>query len=243
MTEMFAYCPNLESLDLSGWDTSNVTDMECIFRCGQDSEGFNKSSLASLDLSGWDTSKVTSFEGLFYGCSELTVLDLSSFETTYGIPTSDGSMQTYLWNMSYVFYGCESLHTIYVDPSRWTLNPYKGGDTFKLCYQLVGGNGTAYWPNENAGCEYACVDESGSPGYFTDIAQKTGASALSLDDTSAAEDEESDGTTVESGSQDTAAAESAADSTAEAILPVAQTKEESESETEPDADDPDSEEE
>lgn len=242
MSYMFDSCPYLESLDLSGWDTSNVTDMSYMFRCGYDSNGETFSYLESLNLSGWDTSKNKTFEGMFYGCYDLRELDLSSFETTWGIPTSDGSTMTYLYSIEKMFYECSGLGTIYVDPSRWTDSGVKGGAVFAYCYSLKGGNGSI-WTAGNSGWEYARVDEPGSPGYFTDIAAKTGASALSLDDASAAEDEESDGTTAESGSKDTAAAESAADSTAEAILPVAQTKEESESETEPDADDPEAEEE
>lgn len=242
MSYMFDSCPYLESLDLSGWDTSNVTDMSYMFRCGYDSNGETFSHLESLNLSGWDTSKNRTFEGMFYGCYNLRELDLSSFETTWGIPTSDGSTMTYLYSIEQMFYECSGLGTIYVDPSRWTDSGVKGGAVFAYCYSLTGGNGSI-WTAGNSGWEYARVDEPGSPGYFTDIAAKTGASALSLDDASAAEDEESDGTTAESGSKDTAAAESAADSTAEAILPVAQTKEESESETEPDADDPEAEEE
>ena len=42
------------SLDLSGWDTSNVTDMGYLFQ--------DCSSLTSLDLSSWDTRKVTNID-------------------------------------------------------------------------------------------------------------------------------------------------------------------------------------
>ena len=40
------------------------------------------SKLTSLDLSGFDTSAVTDMVWMFYGCSELTSIDLSSFDTT-----------------------------------------------------------------------------------------------------------------------------------------------------------------
>jgi surface protein len=47
---MFSRCESLISLDLSGFNTSNVTDMTWMFeRC---------SSLQSLDLSSFDTRKV-----------------------------------------------------------------------------------------------------------------------------------------------------------------------------------------
>ena len=50
--QMFGGLSNLYSIDLSGFDTSNVTDM-CGMFCGC-------RSLISLDLSGFDTSNVTS---------------------------------------------------------------------------------------------------------------------------------------------------------------------------------------
>ena len=67
-SHMFADCSSLESVDLSGLDTSNVTGMPKIF------EGC--SSLQSLDISGWDISKVTRMESMFSGCSSLTSLKL-----------------------------------------------------------------------------------------------------------------------------------------------------------------------
>ena len=68
MSCMFDGCSSLESLDLSGFDTSNVTDMFNMF------DGC--SSLESLDLSGFDTSNVTDMSKMFYGCSSLESLDL-----------------------------------------------------------------------------------------------------------------------------------------------------------------------
>ena len=65
---------NLEELDLSRFDTSNVTNMGYMFR------GCN--SLTNLDLSSFDTSNVTLMYGMFINCSSLTNLDLSSFDTS-----------------------------------------------------------------------------------------------------------------------------------------------------------------
>ena len=53
-------CSGLTSLDLSGWNTSNVTNMGYMFS--------GCTSLTSLDLSGWDTSKVTFSTSMFDGC-------------------------------------------------------------------------------------------------------------------------------------------------------------------------------
>ena len=46
--------------DLSGWDTSSVTDMKNMF---DEASSFNG------DLSGWDTSSVTDMSNMFYGAS------------------------------------------------------------------------------------------------------------------------------------------------------------------------------
>lgn len=71
---LFCRCSSLRSLDLSGFDTSKVTDMSIMFA--------SCASLTHLDLSGFDTSKVTSMELMFANCTSLTSLDLSSFDTS-----------------------------------------------------------------------------------------------------------------------------------------------------------------
>jgi surface protein len=40
------------------------------------------SSLSSLDLSGFDTYSVTDMGSMFFGCSSLVSLDLSGFDTS-----------------------------------------------------------------------------------------------------------------------------------------------------------------
>ena len=71
---MFAYLTNVESLDLTNLDTSNITNMSSMF------QGSN--SLKEIKLSNFDTSNVTSMQNMFNGCSSLTNLDLSSFDTS-----------------------------------------------------------------------------------------------------------------------------------------------------------------
>ena len=60
MNWMFSYCKNLKSLDLSGWDTSNVKDMSGMF--------YDCKRLKSLNLSGWDTSNVYDMIYMFDYC-------------------------------------------------------------------------------------------------------------------------------------------------------------------------------
>ena len=79
----------LTKIDLSGWDTSNVTDMNRMFK--------DCSSLTSLDVSNFNTSKVTNMNNMFYNCSSLTSLDVSNFNTSN------------VTDMGYMFYNCSSL--------------------------------------------------------------------------------------------------------------------------------------
>jgi len=88
----FEYKSNLLTLDLKGFDTSKVTNMDCMFAWCD--------SLTTLDLSHFDTSKVTSMSGMFSECSSLTNLDLSSFDTLQ------------VTNMSGMFSICSSLKTL-----------------------------------------------------------------------------------------------------------------------------------
>ena len=80
------------SIDLSNFNTSNVTDMHYMFS--------DCSSLTSLDLSSFDTSNVINIKSMFRGCSSLTGLDLSSFNTTN------------VTNMASLFNSCSSLTSL-----------------------------------------------------------------------------------------------------------------------------------
>ena len=61
-------------LDLSNFDTSNVTNMYYMF--------FDISNLTTLNLSSFDTSNVTNMRYMFSGMSNLTTLNLSNFDTS-----------------------------------------------------------------------------------------------------------------------------------------------------------------
>lgn len=92
MQYLFSSCQSLESLDLSGFNTENVTSMVSMFsQC---------SSLRSLDLSSFNTSKVIGMNLMFYNCTNLESIDLSSFETEN------------LQQMSHMFYSCTKLETL-----------------------------------------------------------------------------------------------------------------------------------
>ena len=74
MNDMFDDCRSLTTLDVSKWDTSNVTDMNDMFRLCN--------NLTALDVSKWNTSKVTDMSGMFTVCAELTTLDVSKWNTS-----------------------------------------------------------------------------------------------------------------------------------------------------------------
>ena len=74
MHRMFATCNALKSLSISNFDTSKVSIMGGMFK--------GCKALESLDLSSFDTSKVTSMNEMFQDCSSLASLDLSSFDSS-----------------------------------------------------------------------------------------------------------------------------------------------------------------
>ena len=92
MSNMFYGCSSLTSLNLSNFNTSNVTNMLGMF--------FLCSSLSSLNLSNFNTSHVTNMNLMFYNCSSLSSLNLSNFNTSH------------VTNMELMFYGCSSLKSL-----------------------------------------------------------------------------------------------------------------------------------
>ncbi|MEO1772052.1 InlB B-repeat-containing protein [Candidatus Enterococcus ferrettii] len=74
MKAMFYKCGNLTTLDLSILDTSQVTTMFGMF--------LDCSSLTNVNLENVDTSKVKDMENMFSGCSSLSSLELSSLDTS-----------------------------------------------------------------------------------------------------------------------------------------------------------------
>lgn len=153
MGSMFWNCTSLASLDLSGFNTGNVTEMYSMFS--------NCTSLASLDLSGFNTGNVTGMQCMFKNCSSLTSLDLSSFDTRKveytGWPDEDDGM----------FWGCESLSTIYAG-ALWNMESVlESNSMFEGCTSLVGGQGTAYDAG-HTDAAYARIDGGAeAPGYLT----------------------------------------------------------------------------
>lgn len=119
ISAMFAQCSSLQSIDLSGFDTSQVTEMDTVFsdcislrsvKLGNRFKTSNTTTmsimfnncpmLTSLDLSSFDTHNVFRFSGMFASCSSLKNLNISSF-------TGEALQRTEL-----MFATCSSLVTI-----------------------------------------------------------------------------------------------------------------------------------
>lgn len=119
---LFAYCQDLASIQFNDClDTSQVTDMSCMFYCCEsltelDVSSFNTgnvktmssmfsncAALKRLDLSNFDTGKVINMAGLFSGCRRLTYVDLSGFDTSH------------VTDMDCMFLCCEALTTVDIE--------------------------------------------------------------------------------------------------------------------------------
>ena len=114
--------------------------------------------LSGVDLSHFDTFYVKSMAGMFQGCSSVTELDLGNFTTRY-----------FLVDTRYMFKDCLSLKTIKVDPIDWnTYDVTSSTEMFSGCNNLVGGQGTRYNASNPTDKTYSRIDGgTDNPGYLT----------------------------------------------------------------------------
>ena len=115
---MFDNCYELSSLDLSKFNTENVTNMKYMFD--------NCWELSSLDLSNFNTAKVEDMSYMFSDCRKLSSLDLSNFYTAK------------VGDMSYMFSYCSTLTTIYGSDEFVTEEVYNSQNMFLRCKNLKG---------------------------------------------------------------------------------------------------------
>ena len=129
---LFSGCSSLESVDLSGLDTTAARDMSNMFS--------GCSSLKSVDVSGLDTSKVTNFQGMFQSCLSLESLDLSSFDTSKAT------------QMGWMFGSCSGLRSVTLG-DKFT---FEGAGFYRQCelpdYQ--GSDFTGLWEDVATGKVY-----------------------------------------------------------------------------------------
>lgn len=150
MKDMFNHCIT-SKINLSNFDTRNVTDMSRMF--------YYTYRLKDLKLSGLDTSKVTNMSGMFqyagWNGTGLN-LDISSFDTRQ--VTNFNNMFSVMSKTKIIYAGDNFI----INDGVSTANMLSGN------FLLVGGAGTAYDVNHVDG-EYARIDNpaAGKPGYFT----------------------------------------------------------------------------
>ena len=105
----------LTKLDVSGWDTSKVGEMSCMF--------YGCDQLTELDVSNWNTSNVESMYYMFAGCGKLVELDVSEWDTS-AVIFSRG-----------MFCECYSLERL--DVSNWNVEEFRfTDDMFRDCRSL-----------------------------------------------------------------------------------------------------------
>ena len=113
---MFYNCKNITNIDLSLFDTKNITNMGGMF--------YGCSNLSNIDVSLFNTKKVTNMGGMFYNCSNLSDINLSSFDTKN------------VTGMGGMFLGCTNLKNINLS-SFDTKNVNDMNGMFYNCFNLT----------------------------------------------------------------------------------------------------------
>ena len=122
---------DIVSIDVTGWNTSAVTNMSYMF--------YNCSGLTSLDLSSFDSSAVINMNAMFYGCWGLTNINLSGWDVH-----NVGIMQS-------MFYGCARLEQL--DLSAWDVSSLRTAkEMFAKCTSLASINLSGWAPQPSSGC-------------------------------------------------------------------------------------------
>ena len=106
---------NVIEIDLSKFDSSEITDMNFMFQ--------RDHSLTSINLNNFNTTKVKRMECMFYECIQLTELDLSSFDTSN------------VEEMRLMFFGCQKLISLNIE-SFETSNVLNMEYLFFQCFAL-----------------------------------------------------------------------------------------------------------
>lgn len=142
MGNMFAGCYSLASLDVTDWNTKNVTVMSGMF--------YDCKQLTTLDLSGWDVTNVNHMRRMFAECSSLETLNTAHWDAEnvinmremFAYCTSMTTLNVSDWDadrvviMSDMFNGCSALTSL--DISKWDLGNVTHMDgMFRGCSALI----------------------------------------------------------------------------------------------------------
>ena len=117
MIGMFGGCKELEYLDLSNFNTSNVTDMKGMFL-----ECYKLKEIKGIN--NFNTHNVKTMYVMFHQCKEIKYLDLSSFDTSN------------VTDMSIMFCMCYKLKEIKGINNFNTINVTKMNNMFEECKEL-----------------------------------------------------------------------------------------------------------
>ena len=117
---MFSNCGNILSIDLSSFDSSNVTRLDHMF--------YECYLLTSINFKYFDTNKVTDMCFMFLKCKKLEELDLSSFNINY-VEKSKKNNENYKFDMFFdMFYDCNLLKSVIFNKNAF----YKIREKIKL---------------------------------------------------------------------------------------------------------------
>ena len=116
MQGMFSGCSELIELNLSSFDIKNVEDMSSMFA--------NCDNLMELDLGGLNAENVSNMQNMFSGCYSLIELNLSGFNTKK------------VTNMEEMFNGCNRLTNLDLSGFH-TENVTDMDNMFENCYSLT----------------------------------------------------------------------------------------------------------
>ncbi len=107
LDSIFKYCTSISEIDLSDFDTRNVTNMGNMFCMFDNSNGQNiENKLTKITFGpNFVTKNVVSMAQMFVACTHITELDISNWDTSN------------VQNMDSVFANCYSLSKI--DVSKW----------------------------------------------------------------------------------------------------------------------------
>ena len=121
MMGMFYESTSLTTITLGRWDTSKVTNMRVMF--GADSGAMSLTTISGLEY--FNTSNVTTMRGMFYNCPQIQALNLSSFDTSK------------VTDMQYMFAECTSLKTITISNDKWNDSNANKSGIMNNCYASI----------------------------------------------------------------------------------------------------------
>ena len=143
------YNSKATSIDVTNYYTKNTELFIGMFDSSQATE--------IIGLSNLDVSKATSLFRVFRNMTNITVLDLTGWDTTAATATNFGNM----------FNGDSSLRTIYASNKFVIPNGATTTSMFGNCGNLKGGAGTPYDATYVAGTRAKIDGGAGDEGYFT----------------------------------------------------------------------------